>query len=110
LFCPESPWFLVRKGREQQALKSLVRLTSAKTKEVKQEKARKALALMVETNRIEKDIDHNTSWLACFTGTDLWRTEIAAVAWGIQITSGFVIQGYATYVSSQPSCCAMSIS
>lgn len=77
-----------------------MRLSSAPTKEMHQEKARKAVALMIETNKLEKDIDRNTSWLACFTGTDLWRTEVAAISWGIQITSGFVIQGYATYASA----------
>lgn len=77
-----------------------MRLSSAKTKELQEEKARKAVALMIETNKLEKDIDKNVSWLACFTGTDLWRTEVAAVSWGIQISSGFVIQGYATYVST----------
>jgi MFS transporter, SP family, general alpha glucoside:H+ symporter len=76
-----------------------MRLSSAQTKELKQEKARKAVALMIETNKLEQDIDKNTSWLSCFT--DLWRTEIAAVAWGIQISSGFVIQGYATYFFQQ---------
>ncbi|ETN43431.1 uncharacterized protein HMPREF1541_02590 [Cyphellophora europaea CBS 101466] len=97
IFCPESPWWLVRKGREEQALKSIMRLSSAQNKEIAQEKAKKALALMIETNNLEKDIDKGTSYWSCFTGTDRRRTEIAAASWGIQVTSGFVIQGYATY-------------
>lgn len=91
--CPESPWWQVRKGRNDKALKSIERLSSAKNKD----KAKNALALMIETNELEKEIDKGTSYWSCFTGTDLRRTEIAAVSWGIQITSGFVIQGYATY-------------
>jgi MFS transporter, SP family, general alpha glucoside:H+ symporter len=77
----------------------VMRLSSAPTKEIQEEKARKTVALMIETNRLEQEMDEKTSWAALFTGTDLWRTEVAAVSWGIQITSGFVIQGYATYVS-----------
>jgi MFS transporter, SP family, general alpha glucoside:H+ symporter len=63
-----------------------MRLTSAPTKELKEDKARKAVALMIKTNELEKNIDKNTSWLSLFSGTDLWRTEIAAVAWGIQVS------------------------
>lgn len=100
-FCPESPWWLVRKERYDNAEKSVMRLTSASNKEVAKEQAKKAVALMIETNRLEQDMSQDTSYLACFTGTDLWRTEIACMAWGSQILTGFVIQGYATYFFQQ---------
>lgn len=100
-FCPESPWWLVRKGKYDAAERSVMRLTSAKTKEIRRERAKKAVALMIETNELEKDISKDTSYLACFKGTDLRRTEIAAATWGIQILTGFVIQGYATYFFQQ---------
>ena len=100
-FCPESPWWLVRKERYEAAERSIRRLTSAKTPELVAENAKKAIALMIETNRLEKDLSEETSYLACFKGVDLRRTEIACVAWGIQITTGFVIQGFATYFFQQ---------
>lgn len=81
-----------------------MRLSSAQTKELQEQKARKTVALMIETNRLEQEMNEKTSWLSLFTGTDLWRTEVAAISWGIQITSGFVIQGYATYVSVPLAC------
>ena len=97
-FCPESPWWLTRRGEYTRAEKSLMRLTSGHDRE---EKVKKALALMIETNKLEADLQYETTYKACFKGTDLRRTEIAAVSWGIQITTGFVIQGYATYFFQQ---------
>lgn len=100
-FCPESPWWLVRKRRYNEAERSIMRLTSAETKEIARDKAKKALALMIETNKLEEDMSNDTSYLACFKGTDLRRTEIASAAWGIQILTGFVISGWATYFFKQ---------
>lgn len=100
-FCPESPWWLVRKGKYDKAERSVKRLTSAPNNDLAQEQAKQAVALMIETNNLEQDMNKDTSYVSCFTGVDKWRTEIAAVSWGIQITTGFVIQGYATYFFQQ---------
>lgn len=101
IFCPESPWWFVRKEKLGEAEKSIGRLTSAKTKAMKKEDTKQALALMMETNRLEQEFSKETSYAACFTGHDLWRTEIACVSWGSQILTGFVIQGYAVYFFQQ---------
>lgn len=101
LFVPESPWWLVRKGRIEQAEKSVMRLTSAPTKEIQTENAKKAVALMIETNKLEQDLDDDISWTACFKGTDLRRTEISAFTWASQVLTGFVIQGYSTFFFQQ---------
>lgn len=37
------------------------------------------------------------SYLDCFRGDSLRRTEIAMVSWGCQILPGFAIQNYITY-------------
>lgn len=100
-FCPESPWWLVRKGHYDKAEKSMRRLTSAKTRELAQQRARRAVALMIETNDRERNASEDTSYAALFKGNDLWRTEIAAASWGIQVLTGFVIHGYATYFFQQ---------
>ena len=101
LFCPESPWWLVRKGRLEKAERSVKRLISAKNNDLAREQAKRTVALMIETNQLEKDVSRGTKYISCFQGTNLWRTEIGALAWGIQITSGFVIQGWATYFFEQ---------
>ncbi|KAJ5625112.1 hypothetical protein N7510_001421 [Penicillium lagena] len=101
LYCPESPWWLVRKGRYDKAEHSFMRLTSAQSQEMAQGNAKQAVALMIETNRLEQDMTKDSSYLACFKGTNLRRTEIACATWGIQILTGFVIQGYATYFFQQ---------
>ncbi|KAI9157979.1 Maltose permease [Paramyrothecium foliicola] len=101
IICPESPWWLVRKGRYAKAEQNVLRLMSQSEEENVQEQAKKSVALMIRTNELEKEINQDTSYVACFQGTDLWRTEIAATAWGSQILTGFAIQGYATYFFQQ---------
>lgn len=101
LFCPESPWWLVRKGCYDKAEKSIMRLTSAKSQETALENTKRAVALMIETNQLEQDMTRDSSYLACFKGTNLRRTEIACATWGTQIMTGFVIQSYATYFFQQ---------
>ncbi|OAA58500.1 Sugar/inositol transporter [Niveomyces insectorum RCEF 264] len=100
-FCPESPWWHVRKGHYEKAERSVMRLTSAENKEVARDQAKKAVALMIETNQLEEQTKEETSYLSCFQGSDLWRTEIGCVSWGIQIITGFVIQNYAVYFFQQ---------
>jgi MFS transporter, SP family, general alpha glucoside:H+ symporter len=93
LFAPESPWWLVRKGRFAEAEKMLKRLSS----NVDDETIRKSVTLMVETNRLEESIHEGVGYLDCFKGSNLWRTEIACLAWAAQLWCGFVIASYSTY-------------
>lgn len=93
IFAPESPWWHVRKGRIAEAEKSLMRLVSSSNREG----AKRAVALMVETNNLEVAMHEGVSYIDCFRGTNLWRTEISCVAWSIQVWCGFIISSYATY-------------
>ncbi|KAI1047483.1 hypothetical protein LB505_009944 [Fusarium chuoi] len=95
-FAPESPWWLVRQGRTHEANKVLMRLSNLDT-----ERAEEAVALMVQTNNLEKAMHEGTSVWDCFKGSNLWRTEIACTAWVIQQLSGFVVSGYGTYFFQQ---------
>jgi SP family general alpha glucoside:H+ symporter-like MFS transporter len=97
IVCPESIWWLVYAKAEQ----NILRLMSHSGEENVQEQAQKSVALMICTNELEKEMKQDTSYVACFQGTDLWRTEIAAMAWGSQILTGFAIQGQATYFFKQ---------
>lgn len=93
LFAPESPWWLVRKGRLEEAEKAAMRL-STKSNHVG---VKRTVSLMVATDKLEKDMTEGATYIDCFRGTNLWRTEISCVAWSIQVWSGFIIANYSTY-------------
>ncbi|KAG5764634.1 hypothetical protein H9Q72_007289 [Fusarium xylarioides] len=95
-FCPESPWWLVRSGKLEEARKSLKRLTSISDQELQNQ-----LSLMVETTELERSITEGASYLDCVRGSNLWRTEIACVAWASQVLVGFSVSSYATYFFEQ---------
>ncbi|KAF4455949.1 MFS maltose permease [Fusarium austroafricanum] len=91
---PESPWWLVRKGRFEEAEKSIRRVCSA-PEDVISPKNR--VAMMTRTIETERDMGVEGSYLDCFRGENLRRTEIAMISWGCQILPGFAIQNYITY-------------
>ncbi|KAL1877957.1 hypothetical protein Daus18300_002311 [Diaporthe australafricana] len=81
---PESPWFLVRTGKLEKAKKSLTRL--AQPEHHSDHDA--TIALMVRTDNLEKEERSGTSYIDCFRGTNLRRTEIAVMCFVSQITNG----------------------
>jgi MFS transporter, SP family, general alpha glucoside:H+ symporter len=83
-FMPESPWWLVRAGRHEEAERMLKRLTVGE----QNSNTRQTIAMMVHTNEIEKEVEAGTSFLDCFKGTNRRRTEIACVAFAGQVLSG----------------------
>jgi MFS transporter, SP family, general alpha glucoside:H+ symporter len=92
---PESPWWLVRKGRIEDAKKSLLRLTSLNREE--NFDADETVAMIAHTTALEEQITSGASYLDLFKGTDLRRTEIVCMVWAIQNFSGNSFSGYATY-------------
>ncbi|GIJ88745.1 hypothetical protein Asppvi_007672 [Aspergillus pseudoviridinutans] len=90
---PESPWWLVRKGRTQEAKKALLRLTSVQ----EDFNADETIAMMVHTTALEEKITQGASYLDCFKGTDLRRTEIVCMVWAMQNLSGNSFSNYSTY-------------
>ncbi|ROT42640.1 maltose permease MAL31 [Sodiomyces alkalinus F11] len=83
-FAPESPWFLVRTNQLDKAKKSLERL-SEPSHNVNLDAT---LAMMVHTDKVEKEERASVSYWECFRGTNLRRTEIACMAFMSQITNG----------------------
>lgn len=97
LFAPESPTWLVRKGRLDDARKSLRRLTST----MSEEDVERTVAMIAHTDKLEKQMTEGTSYLDCFKGTNLRRTEIACCAWMAQVTCGIWYGGNVTYFLQQ---------
>lgn len=93
LLAPESPWWLVRVGRIEEAKRSVARLASNST----DANADEAVAMMIHTNELEKEISSGTSYLDCFRGVDLRRTEISCLTWACQNLCGSGLMGASSY-------------
>ncbi|KAK3904346.1 general substrate transporter [Staphylotrichum tortipilum] len=98
LFAPESPTWLVRKGHMADARKSLRRLTSKETTDAEIDAS---LALIEYTDKLEKHMEEGTSYLDCFKGVNLRRTEIACTVWVAQVFCGIWFGGNVTYFLQQ---------
>ncbi|KAL2066669.1 hypothetical protein VTL71DRAFT_2741 [Oculimacula yallundae] len=89
-FAPESPYHHVRRGEIEKAEESVRRLGSASHPS-------QTVAMMIHTNELEKEIDAGTSYLDCFRGIDLRRTEIVCMAFIAQPFCGSAMGGTPTY-------------
>lgn len=89
---PESPWWLVRKGRKEEALRSLKRLGSKN-----EEHAQQGLAVIERTVEIEARQGGNPTLLDLFKGTDLRRTTIICLMYASQNFAGNLIANQATF-------------
>lgn len=92
---PESPWWLVRKGKLAEAKRNLLRLTSL-DRETDFD-ADETVAMMVHTTALEEKVTSGASYLDCFRGVDLRRTEIVCMAWAMQNLAGNSFSNYSTY-------------
>lgn len=94
---PESPWWLMKKNRQSEAEKSLVRLSSLKNqeREVSVKMMLEKIKLTIEKEAVEKT--QQGSFKDCFKGVDGRRTRVACLTWVAQNTSGSVLLGYSTY-------------
>lgn len=97
-FAPESPWWLVRAGRKDEARQVLERLVSPRNVNYDLDKN---VDLMVVTTEHERRIQSETTYIACFKGVNLRRTLIVLGIYSIQTFNGNPLRGYSTYFLQQ---------
>lgn len=94
-FAPESPYWLVRKGRIDDARKAIKQISSSKDTP---ESIEARLKIVVSTDALEREMEQTTSYLDLFKGSNLRRTEICTVVYTNQVFSGVPFaMGYSTY-------------
>jgi MFS transporter, SP family, general alpha glucoside:H+ symporter len=91
LFAPESPWWLVRKQRYEDAKKTFLKLVSPCDIPFS---ADDQVAMIRATNDMEKETSAGTNYWHCFMRNDLRRTEIASISYTAQAMCGSVLMGY----------------
>lgn len=91
-FAPESPWWLIRRGRKEEALRSIKRLGSDS-----HEQAQQKLAMIERTVEIEAQMGGSPTLLDLLKGTDLRRTIITCLIYASQNFAGNLIANQATY-------------
>ncbi|KJK82539.1 hypothetical protein H634G_02145 [Metarhizium anisopliae BRIP 53293] len=97
---PESPWWLVRRNRIDDAKRSLARLTARNTDFAF--RPDETISMMVHTNEMEKELTAGISYADLFRGkVNRRRTEIVCVTWMIQTLCGATFMGYSTYFYQQ---------
>jgi len=96
-FAPESPWWLVRKGKMAEAEHVVNRLSG----HASSRPASETVAFIVRTNELEREEMTGASYLACFKGTELRRTAIVCLIFAYQNFTGNQIGNQAVYFFQQ---------
>ncbi|KAH7346991.1 general substrate transporter [Pyrenochaeta sp. MPI-SDFR-AT-0127] len=98
-FAPESPWNSVRRGNLDEARRSLERLRQPSPDQ--ELEVTRTLAYIQYTTELETAETAHASYIECFKGVNLRRTEINCVVWAAQILCGNAILGYSVIFLQQ---------
>ncbi|EKD03514.1 trehalose transport-related protein [Trichosporon asahii var. asahii CBS 8904] len=94
ILAPESPYWLIRKGRNEDAKKAIRR--TARKGYYDEEDLDAYLAYIRHTDALEEIEARSASFMDMFKGTNRRRTEIMLGVWGNQQWSGYNLSGLAT--------------
>ncbi|KAJ4322115.1 hypothetical protein N0V94_002583 [Neodidymelliopsis sp. IMI 364377] len=94
LLAPESPWWLVRQGRVEEARAAISKLTAPQ--EGIEFDLDAHVEMMVVTDQYEKEVSAGTNYWHLFRGSDLHRTEVSAMAFITQALCGVPFMGFGT--------------
>ncbi|OBT39587.1 hypothetical protein VE00_10551 [Pseudogymnoascus sp. WSF 3629] len=95
-FAPESPWWLIRQNDMEAAEIALEEL-SERDERIN---TKETLAMMVQTDMLEQEIEIGTTYADCWKGDNRRRMEICTLLFVIQNFSGNPV-GIATYLFEQ---------
>lgn len=93
-FAPESPWWLARQGRLDDAEVSLRRLSS------KHVNVKAVLAQIIETDKLETQMEAGSTYTDVFRKVNWRRTEVAIGVYATQVLCGIYLINYGTYFFS----------
>ena len=96
-FAPESPYWLIRKNRKEDARKALEKLSSSKHRP----DIDSVLVMIEQTDLLEQELESTTTYMDCIKGANLPRTEISIMVYLIQVIGGNPLIGYANFFFEQ---------
>ena len=96
MFAPESPWWLVRNGRMDDAYVAMAKLDNKG-----EESHRQTLAMISHTLKFEAEVESGSSYFDLFRGVDRRRTEIVCLTFAGQVLSGSTFAYGPTYFFQQ---------
>jgi SP family general alpha glucoside:H+ symporter-like MFS transporter len=98
LWAQESPWWLVRKGRLEEAREALVKLVAWDHTPVGYStEGHLAMIQLTNADELAETQGSGTGYLDCFKGVNFRRTEVSTITWVIQNASGSALMQWSPY-------------